>query len=470
MPRPKPKSGYKTKRKYTCPYCNQKMIRSDLVTHVQDDHEIMIPQGYNAARVVYDHINGKNYGTCFICGDKVYEWDERLWRYKNLCNKPSCRDAVHKKAMSNNLNDPEKQKIMLQGRKISGEYKFSDGEKRSYTGTYERKALEFMDKVMNIPSKDIATPGPVFNYIYNGETHSWITDIFYIPAMLVIDVKDGGDNPNNRPMESYREKQIEKEKAIIKDGRYNYLRLTDNNFGQFMSAVADIRYGDMVNDLKKGIYINEGAMPPAHHSQDYIIPCYMQGMNSDDINGFIFGNTMMDKAFRFDKNGNMIVDEPKALYEATTKKVGDKKFRKIKFNKPSILSNKNILNKAKQAVQKKQVQTVQEYLLEELLGKPYTGIWDLYLSEYTELDTEGIVKMDKGLRTLKESVFVEEFVQSMGKHLSLMKDGEGYYLTTTDKDYLIVSDYYDSIDLVPPEVVDLMDNLYEKNRGVHNDT
>ena len=83
MPRPKPKTGYKTKRKYSCPYCDEKMTRSDLVEHIQDKHEMMIPQGYNAARVVYDHINGKNYGTCFICGDKVYEWDDRLWRYKS---------------------------------------------------------------------------------------------------------------------------------------------------------------------------------------------------------------------------------------------------------------------------------------------------------------------------------------------------------------------------------------------------
>ena len=315
MPRPKSKSGYKTKRKFSCPYCDLKMTRGDLVDHIDRDHESMIPEGYNAARVVYDHINGKNYGTCFICGDKVYEWDEKLWRYKNLCNKPSCREAVHKKAMNNHLNDPEKQKIMLQGRKISGEYKFKDGVKKSYTGSYERKCLEFMDKVMNIPSKDIETPGPIFEYMYKGEKHFFITDIFYIPAMLVIDVKDGGDNPNNRPMEDYRSKQIEKEKAVIKDGRFNYLRLTNNNFGQFMSAIADIRYGDIVNDSNKGIYIHEGAMPPAHHSQDWIVPCYMQGLNTDDHCEFVFGNSALDKAFRFDKYGNIITGDPELLIE-----------------------------------------------------------------------------------------------------------------------------------------------------------
>ena len=431
MPRPKSKSGYKTKRKFSCPYCDLKMTRGDLVDHIDRDHESMIPEGYNAARVVYDHINGKNYGTCFICGDKVYEWDEKLWRYKNLCNKPSCREAVHKKAMNNHLNDPEKQKIMLQGRKISGEYKFKDGVKKSYTGSYERKCLEFMDKVMNIPSKDIETPGPIFEYMYKGEKHFFITDIFYIPAMLVIDVKDGGDNPNNRPMEDYRSKQIEKEKAVIKDGRFNYLRLTNNNFGQFMSAIADIRYGDIVNDSNKGIYIHEGAMPPAHHSQDWIVPCYMQGLNTDDHCEFVFGNSALDKAFRFDKYGNIITGDPELLIEElinknniqkydTNKddKTGNKRFRKIKFNKPAILGSSSALQKAKEKVKSGKAVSMQEALLEELLERPYTGISDLYYNEYTELDLSDIHKPDVSLMEMN-FMLTEKYIGNKGKHLSL---------------------------------------------------
>lgn len=480
MPRPKSKAGYKTKRKYSCPYCDEKMTRGDLVEHIQDEHEMMIPQGYSAARVVYDHINGKNYGTCFICGDKVYEWDDKLWRYKNLCNKKSCRDAVHKKALSNNLNDPEKQKLMLQNRKISGEYTFSDGQKRSYTGSYEKKTLQFMDKVMNISADDIVTPGPTFDYWYKGEKHAWITDIFYIPAMLVIDVKDGGDNPNNRPMESYREKQIEKEKAIQRDGKYNYLRLTNNDFGQLMSAIADIRYGDIVNDPKKGIYINEGAMPPAYHSQDYIIPCGMQGMNTNDTDGFVFGNTMLDKAIKFDKYGRMIINKPEVLVEFKltdeTKhtnpdgkmEAGNKRFRKIKFNGPSKLGSKKTFENAKKKVDEGKANTMQEALLLELLGRPYTGIWDLYYNENTELEASDILILS-GKDPLK--IMTEEYIGSAGKHLAIYKDREGFYLSTTDKDYLITSDYYDTRESIPADVIELMDALYEKNRkgGISGD-
>ena len=473
MPRPKSKAGYKTKRKYSCPYCDEKMIRGDLVEHIQDEHEMMIPQGYSAARVVYDHINGKNYGTCFICGDKVYEWDDKLWRYKNLCNKKSCRDAVHKKALNNNLNNPEKQKLMLQNRKISGEYIFSDGQKRSYTGSYEKKTLQFMDKAMNISADDIVTPGPTFDYWYKGEKHTWITDIFYIPAMLVIDVKDGGDNPNNRPMESYREKQIEKEKAIQRDGKYNYLRLTNNDFGQLLSAIADIRYGDIVEDLKKGIYINEGAMPPAYHSQDYIIPCGMQGMNLDDTDGFVFGNTMLDKAIKFDKYGRMIIDKPDVLMEGkiTNKSkhmnpdgkmdVGNKRFRKIKFNAPAQMGSKKTFEKAKKKIEDGKARNLQEALLDELLDKPYLGVSDLYYNENTVLDTDGIIRQ-KEKNPLK--AMTEEFICTAGRHLSIMRDREGFYLTTTDKDYLITSEYYDNKEDIPVDIIELMDSLYEKNK------
>lgn len=471
MPRPKSKAGYKTKRKYSCPYCDEKMTRGDLVEHIQNEHEMMIPQGYSAARVVYDHINGKNYGTCFVCGTKVYEWDDKLWRYKNLCNKKSCRDFVHNKAMRNNLNDPEKQKLMLHNRKISGEYTFRDGTKRSYTGSYEKKTLAFMDNVMNIPASDIATPGPVFDYTYNGEKHSWITDIFYIPAMLVIDVKDGGDNPNTRPMESYREKQIEKEKAIQRDGRYNYLRLTNNDFGQLLSAIADIRYGDMINDPKKGIYIHEGAMPPAHASQDYIIPCGMQGMNLDDTDGFVFGNTMLDKAIKFDKYGRMIVDKPEVLMESIYNNkamnpdlkldAGNQRYQKIKFKKEAKLGKKSTFENAKKKLEKGEVRNMQEALLEELLGRPYTGIWDLYYNEDTELDTSDICRLKN--KSIAKAI-TEEFIAPAGKHLAIMRDREGFYLSTTDNSYLITSDYYDTQESIPVDLIELMDNLYEQNK------
>ena len=217
----------------------------------------MIPEDYTAARLLYDHINHKNYGTCIICKKPVYEWDETICRYKNLCDDPHCMAQLKARSAKNHLEDPEVQKKMLAGRRISGFYKFKDGTTHSYVGSYERNCFEFMDLVLNIEGKDIMSPGPTIYYEWNGEQHPWILDWMYIPAMLCADVKDGGSNPNNRPMEDYRERQIAKEEAITKLGKYNYIRLTDNNFAQLLEALANIRQGTINHDPLNHIFINE---------------------------------------------------------------------------------------------------------------------------------------------------------------------------------------------------------------------
>ena len=42
-------------------------------------------------------------------------------------------------------------------------------------------------------------------------------------------------------MPEYRAKQISKEKMITNMGTYSYLRLTDNNFGQLLSMLAELK-------------------------------------------------------------------------------------------------------------------------------------------------------------------------------------------------------------------------------------
>jgi len=291
---------YKTNKRYMCPYCDTKFLRTDLIEHVETKHPEMIPEGYTAARVIYEIVNKKNYGTCMICKDKVYEWDEKLCKYKNLCNKPSCREAVRKTSVNNMmrvynkphlLDDPAQQEKMLARRKISGTYKFStDGTVVPYTGQYEKKLLEFFDKALNVDGRDIQSPGPVFEYDYGGKKHFWITDIYYIPANLVIEVKDGGDNPNNRPMKSYREKQVAKEEMITDKGTFNYLRLTNNNFLQLFEILADIKYDIVEPDRGVKISINEntpvgtgamGGVPPANSDSVYIVPTMMNSVFDD---------------------------------------------------------------------------------------------------------------------------------------------------------------------------------------------
>ena len=268
------KKTAKYQKKYKCPYCEKRLTRSDLVTHIEMEHQDMIPRDYTATRVVFNTINKKDHGTCVICGAET-KWDEEKARYDRFCGKKSCHDEYVKIAHKNTqidkkLRDPEFQQKMLAGRSISGTYKFSDGRSLSYTGTYELKLLQFLDQILKVKSYDVITPGPTIEYMYDGKKHFWITDLYYAPYNLVFDVKDGGDNPNNREMTSYREKQIAKEKAIEKQGKYNYIRLTNNDFSQLIEIMMELKELYTDEPLKKPIIrINENAamalnsMPPA---------------------------------------------------------------------------------------------------------------------------------------------------------------------------------------------------------------
>lgn len=259
----------KRKITYKCPYCDKRFNKEDLVSHVGDKHDDMIPEGYSAFRLVFDYVNKKPAGyngKCIICGNES-GWDENKGKYNRICSNPACKKKyiqsfeermMKSKGVTRISSTADGQAKMLANRKISGEYKFQDGGIRTYTGTYEKKALEFMDKVMDIQSIDVTTPGPILEYDFEGKTHIYISDIYYAPYNLIIEVKDGGNNPNMRSMPEYRAKQIAKEKYIIKNTDYNYLRLTNNDFSQLLAVFMELKM-EMSNDTpERVIRINEG--------------------------------------------------------------------------------------------------------------------------------------------------------------------------------------------------------------------
>lgn len=265
----------KYNKKYKCPYCEFKFDRDKLARHIDKYHNDMIPETYTAARVAFNTINKKDTGRCIICHEPS-PWNEDKQRYERLCGSKKCHDAYLKicenrmkkkyngKTKQDFLNDPKFQDKMLKGRSISGEYKFPNGVSIPYVGSYEKNFLEFMDKFLHVEAEDIQAPGPTIEYFYQGKKHFWITDFYYIPYNLVLDIKDGGSNPNTRNMETYREKQTEKEKAIKNNGEYNYIRLTDNQFDQLIEIILELK--ESLIDLNKSeekndklIRINESA-------------------------------------------------------------------------------------------------------------------------------------------------------------------------------------------------------------------
>ena len=260
-------SSSKTVR-YKCPFCEKRMTREELVIHIGDEHEGMLPKDFTPFRFVFHYVNKKSleyHGKCTECSGPT-PWDENKGRYNRQCEKPACKESFIKKFEENMLRTkgvtritttPEGQEQMLANRKISGTYKFQNGVEKTYTGSYELKTLQFMDKIMNINPDDILCPGPIIEYIHDSKKHFYISDIYYQPYNLIIEVKDGGKRPNKRDMPEYRAKQVAKEKHIIKNTNYNYLRLTDNDLSQLLSVFADLKMQMVENTGERVIHINE---------------------------------------------------------------------------------------------------------------------------------------------------------------------------------------------------------------------
>lgn len=258
-----------TERRIACPLCRRKDFKDKLIRHIEKDHEDIIGD-MSAEQFLYDKTHPGS-GKCIVCGNKT-DWNEKTGKYHRLCSNPRCKEEMRAKFKKNMirvhgkvslLDDAAHQAKMLAHRSISGTYVYSDGTKFTYTGSYEHKAIEFMDKVLHCSSKDIIMPGPVIDYTDQyGNSRQWITDIYYVPYNLIIEVKDGGDNPNNRQMDEYRAKQVSKEAELIKLGEYNYLRLVDNKFVQLMEVLALLKDQEInePNTDNKIIRINESAV------------------------------------------------------------------------------------------------------------------------------------------------------------------------------------------------------------------
>lgn len=420
-------------KRYKCPYCEKRLERDKLITHVEDDHEDLIPENYTPRRIVFNSINKKTHGTCIVC-KRDTDWNEKAGKYNRLCNNPKCREtlreefkrnAMQKDGIYNYTANPEFQEKMLKGRKISSTYKFADGGKVDYVGSYEKKFLEFIDKIMNIESKDIIGPGPTIEYQHNGETHYWITDFYYVPANLVLDIKDGGKNPNRRPMEEYREKQIAKENAIRELKKYNYLRLTDNDFTQFMEVLVDLK--TMALDLQEKRLvnkINESSIEELSTSMMSIPPKYSADANVMQVNN-MQGATYSSLS-SLDFNDTILIDDE----EEGIKKISKEEFTENYTIKAQFLYHKN-----------------EKYynLLEAVKNNTddkYKGIY-ANLSSFDTILTEDQIYFDKEFRQLmnkgldKDTLSLHDRVCAVNNALELdIRDGDiSIKLPDIDTDY-----------------------------------
>lgn len=444
-------------KKYNCPYCDYRNESNKLIRHIEKRHLEDLPEGYTPSRMVYDIRNKRTHGTCLICKQDT-PWNENNDRYDSLCGRKECHDKYVSRFEKNMirvynktrlLDDEEQQEKMLAHRRISGTYKFEDGGSHTYTGKFEEKALEFLDKVMHVKSKELMIPGPVLEYKDpNGVTRKYIPDIYWIDLNLLIEVKDGGSNPNNRNMPEYRAKQMAKEKMITNKGTFNYLRLTNNNFAQLLEIVAEIKEAVMNGDDKVIININEntveevgpvGGMPPNHTSSGYLIYKGFNGLSkvSDDDNNtnysdsissnqYLANDIISDKVVHRDHKGDVKVCKKKVLEDGELKiyrYLGD-------YNKFIEVASKTHLNESfYEALSGHKLynleQIADDALFEEVdFSQKINEITD----EIISIKSVGEYNPVLPLLTKEDILEANSMLEALEDKLAIAEDKDGYFL------------------------------------------
>lgn len=250
-----------------CKFC-QSIFKDEeqYSNHIEKKHPEQIIPGMVPRQFVYYLKTGKASGSCIICKSST-KWNPSTNKYHRFCENPKCKEIYRKQFEDRMigkygkiclLDEPEQQKKMLAARKISGIYQWSDRNpkhKFTYTGSYEKAFLAFLDLVMDFSPEDIMTPSPhVYYYIYDRKKHFYIPDLFIPSLNTEIEIKDGGDNPNTHP----KIQEIDKEKERLKDevmkssgAPFNYVKISNKDNMQFMKFLYLLKENDENHSAKK---------------------------------------------------------------------------------------------------------------------------------------------------------------------------------------------------------------------------
>lgn len=252
-----------------CKFCDKYFVNlDDYASHMEKSHDDMIPKDMSARQFVYILKTGKTEGHCVMCQSPT-TWNPKTNKYNRFCDNPECkekyREEFKKRMMDKHgkitlLDDPEQQRKMLENRKISGHYIWSDHKhKLPYTGSYELAFLQFMDHVIDFPVEDIMSPSPHnYYYIYEGKKHFYFPD-FFIPSLgLEIEIKDGGDNPNMH----HKIQDVDKVKEKLKDEvvsakaiPWDYIKICNKNHIMFLRYLDAAKTREIKGIKKKIVMI-----------------------------------------------------------------------------------------------------------------------------------------------------------------------------------------------------------------------
>lgn len=246
---------------HKCMFCKAKFDnKPSLYNHIDKKHKDLVPEEVTIPQMCFNFRNKKTSGKCVICGAET-EWNDRSERYNTFCT-DRCKEIYVKEAKARMvkkygkehiLDSATHQKKMLQNRSISGKYKWSSAPTEiPYTGSYELEFLEFLDKFLDWDSRDIMECPFSIDYEHDGVKRFYIPD-FYIPSLnLIIEIKDGGDNPNmhHKIQDVDKVKENLKDKAIMEMKKYNYIKITNkehSRFIEFLTKLKDKEYRENIN-------------------------------------------------------------------------------------------------------------------------------------------------------------------------------------------------------------------------------
>lgn len=243
------------KANFKCPDCNNKYISEYLLLrHVNIEHKENIPKGVTTKQYCFNRRNNKTFQICVICKKNKTKWNEESGRYNRFCSE-ECKKKAGEIAEANlkkktgmgrreRLNNEEVQRSMLHNRSISGTYYFKDKKHSiTFTGSYELDFLNFYENVYKGSPLDIMECPFTFNYIYENKRHFYIPD-YYIPTLnLIIEIKDGGDNPNTHPkiVAVDKVKETLKDDAIMITQTYNYIKICNKEYDDFIKITQIIK-------------------------------------------------------------------------------------------------------------------------------------------------------------------------------------------------------------------------------------
>lgn len=244
-----------------CPFCSKRYLGKEAIyDHLDREHKDEL-HGLSPKQIYFNYTNKyaltKGFGKSIISG-KPTKFNEITCRYERFLpeEKDQYRkyflDNMKRAGKENIMKDMEHQKMMLANRSISGQYKWSDGTLITYTGSYEKKFLEYLDLFLNWPSSDIMAPCPsLFPYKdSDGIEHVHIPDFYISSLNLIVNIKSAANK-------HYRLRDIEIEKledAAIRRSNFNYIKIYDNQFGKFMEGIETIK-NNTENNLHKQVII-----------------------------------------------------------------------------------------------------------------------------------------------------------------------------------------------------------------------